>query len=864
MQSNDSIFSEPPVAEADKLILKCGFSPGDIVMLTAAVRDLHLCYPKRFLTDVRTLCPDLWENNPHITPLRDDDGSADVIDCRYPLINRCDTTPYHCLHGFAEFLSERLNVQIKLSAFGGDIHLAAQEKAWYSQVHEVTGEDTPFWIVSSGGKYDVTVKWWSPERYQRVIDYFRKKIVFVQVGQRGHHHPKIEGAIDLRGRTTLRELTRLVYHADGVLSPVTCLMHMAAAVEWKRNRQALRPCVVIAGGREPAHWEQYPGHQFIHTIGSLNCCAKSGCWRDRTTPLGDGDPRDQSHRLCLSVMNNLPRCLDLITVDEVVHRIETYYSGGALEYLTPQKWHKARRGIRATDDNPFDQLPLTVANARIACERAIRSIPEYPDRFAGRGIVICGGGCRYFTNAWACIKMLRQFGCELPVELWYLGVREMDAHMISLVKELGVECIDAFERRKEAPCRILGGWELKCFAILHSAFEEVMLLDADNVPVRNPEYLFDERQYRETGAVFWPDVSWSEGSKVIWRLLGMERPSHAEFESGQILVNKRTCWKALNLSLWLNENSDFFYRYLHGDKETFHLAFRKLNQPFVLVATPVQILPGTMCQHDLEGRRLFQHRNTDKWNLFARNPKVAGFWHEEDCRRHLVELQQRWSGRIGSALPQPRKVNAIYRRPLSISGGMVSSQGREEFQGRTLQNLSRTDWPGEPLLFVSDDGEGGNSEEQRLRTTLQPLSRFLDGTGDYLLYMEDALEFNRYLHHNVQRWLPILTRAVTLASLYNPGILEESCDVSLNAYVVRADHVSGSEAFLISRPTARYMAEHWLEAKGAPDVRMAKLAGRLTEPIYYHSPSLVQRVRTAAEKTAAFHQAVDFSPDWKS
>ena len=49
-----------------KLILLNFQSPGDIVMLTAAVRDLHQCCPGQFLTDVRTPCPSLWENNPHL------------------------------------------------------------------------------------------------------------------------------------------------------------------------------------------------------------------------------------------------------------------------------------------------------------------------------------------------------------------------------------------------------------------------------------------------------------------------------------------------------------------------------------------------------------------------------------------------------------------------------------------------------------------------------------------------------------------------------------------------------------------------------------------------------------------------------
>src|ERR1700736_1540911 len=39
-----------------RLILRNSLSPGDIVMLTAAVRDLHLSYPGQFLTDTRTPC----------------------------------------------------------------------------------------------------------------------------------------------------------------------------------------------------------------------------------------------------------------------------------------------------------------------------------------------------------------------------------------------------------------------------------------------------------------------------------------------------------------------------------------------------------------------------------------------------------------------------------------------------------------------------------------------------------------------------------------------------------------------------------------------------------------------------------------
>jgi ADP-heptose:LPS heptosyltransferase len=337
-----------------KLILRNRLSPGDIVMLTAAVRDLHQCYPGQFVTDVRTPCPELWDHNPYVSALDEGDPAVEVIDCEYPLINQSNQTPYHCLHGFIDFLNDRLKLQIKPTAFRGDIRVSDREKSWYSQVHELTGEDTPFWIVVAGGKFDITIKWWQAERYQQVMDHFRGKIQFVQVGERGHHHPKLEGVIDLRGKTDLRQLVRLIYHSQGVLCSVTASMHLAAAIEVKEGKPSNRPCVVIAGGREPVQWEAYPHHQFIHTIGQLSCCADGGCWRARTVALGDGNERDLPDRLCADVVGNLPRCMHLITPAEVIRRIESYFEGGVISYLTAQEAEAAAKGVAATRSNSFD------------------------------------------------------------------------------------------------------------------------------------------------------------------------------------------------------------------------------------------------------------------------------------------------------------------------------------------------------------------------------------------------------------------------------------------------------------------------------------------------------------------------------
>jgi ADP-heptose:LPS heptosyltransferase len=334
-----------------KLIFKNLQSPGDIVMLTAAVRDLHKCYPKQFATDVRTPCPHLWENNPYLTRLDEKAPNVRVLSCGYPLIHRSNQLPVHFLNGFIDFLNEQLKLQIHLSSFKGDIHLSKQEKTWMSQVQEIVGQDLPFWILVAGGKNDYTIKWWDPGRFQQVVNHFRGRILFVQVGEEGHPHPALNGVLDLRGKTDLRQFVRLVYHAQGVLCPVTLAMHLAAAVEVKGDRPKHRPCVVVAGGREPPHWEAYPHHQFIHTNGALLCCDSGGCWKSRTLPLGDGDPKDKPQHLCVDVVDALPRCMDMISATDVIRRIELYFNGHAINYLSNDQWRCAQPALAKSRAN---------------------------------------------------------------------------------------------------------------------------------------------------------------------------------------------------------------------------------------------------------------------------------------------------------------------------------------------------------------------------------------------------------------------------------------------------------------------------------------------------------------------------------
>jgi hypothetical protein len=314
--------------------------------------------------------------------------------------------------------------------------------------------------------------------------------------------------------------------------------------------------------------------------------------------------------------------------------------------------HAKQRPAPATPRAPTPgPAPTEAERYRALLEERVRTLRDEtePDGFHGRGIVVCAGGDLYFPPAWVCISLLRRHGCTLPIELWYRGGREMTDEAVALMARLGVACVDAYPVAREHGCTRLDSWETKAFAIAHSRFREVLYLDADNVPLANPEPLFDAAPYREHGALFWPDRYTGRGTqrewlrREAWSVCGVPYRVEPELESGQILVDRARSWAPLALALHLNEHSDYYYAFFYGDKDTFHLAWRRLGREYGLVPHGLVDLHGVMQQHDLQGRPLFQHRANDKWTISGSNRRIPGFRYEELCRAALAELRAHWT-----------------------------------------------------------------------------------------------------------------------------------------------------------------------------------------------------------------------------
>lgn len=152
---------------------------------------------------------------------------------------------------------------------------------------------------------------------------------------------------------------------------------------------------------------------------------------------------------------------------------------------------------------------------QLEAERFLSELGPYPGGFAGRGVVIVGGG-KYLPSAFVCARMLRQVGCRLPVQLWHLGDEEWDGRYDDLLRGHGVERVDATAHPAAAATRGLcpfpdaarhrgpvhPPFQLKSFAALHCPFEEVLVLDADVYPAADPTPLFDHPAVVAAGGLY--------------------------------------------------------------------------------------------------------------------------------------------------------------------------------------------------------------------------------------------------------------------------------------------------------------------------------------------------------------------------
>jgi hypothetical protein len=296
----------------------------------------------------------------------------------------------------------------------------------------------------------------------------------------------------------------------------------------------------------------------------------------------------------------------------------------------------------------------------------LSSLAPYPEStFSGCGIVICAGGAAYFTNAYVLIHVLRHhLRCVLPIEVWHLGKQEMSRSMARLLEELDVRVVDATQEMAARGAHFVDGWQLKPFAVMWCQFEQALLLDADQIPTRDPAPIFQWCEFGQTGAVLWPDLPDLLAENEIWEACGLASRRTMSVESGQLLIDKSRHWRALQVAFHLNERAHYYYAMLYGDKDTFLLAMLLTDSAFTLVPhRPMTDRGLCLYQRDFDGEPLFQHRTGSKWRYAGEQDHLPGFVGVDACDAALRVLKRKWNGLIIDA---PERSDAARRAELRL------------------------------------------------------------------------------------------------------------------------------------------------------------------------------------------------------
>lgn len=257
-----------------------------------------------------------------------------------------------------------------------------------------------------------------------------------------------------------------------------------------------------------------------------------------------------------------------------------------------------------------------------------------------RGVVMVGGG-RYSWLSYLSLLSLRDTGSNIPVEIFMptfedfekekefcnVILPELQASCVVVPDALGADVMLKWSPR-------ISSYQYKSLALMTSSFENVLLLDSDNIILSNPDEVFESQLYKENGMITWPDywqrtisphyydianVKVNEKKRVRYNRYPLQVDEKADSniaegeaadipfhdlegaipdlstESGQLMINKGTHGKTLLLSLYYNiYGPKLFYKLFslgeqgEGDKDTFVAAATVCKERFYQVKSFIQ------------------------------------------------------------------------------------------------------------------------------------------------------------------------------------------------------------------------------------------------------------------------------------
>ena len=288
---------------------------------------------------------------------------------------------------------------------------------------------------------------------------------------------------------------------------------------------------LLPGLRLPAQLEAYPLlHSRLHAF--LSRPVRSF---EAARPLNERRcPRDLSDRLVNPDQLNGDGAFWREAVDEALIRKKRVEM---VEYLV--------QVLDRGDDVVWDverEAKIQQAEDLVDVNPDIARRAPLPSTSAQRGFVSAAGNSDTTQRLLTLVRILRKhYHSTLPFQVWTFPdeLSPTSAEYIELTEELGATVHETTGLAKDP-----GAWknfQIKGLAITSSTFRELVYLDSDNIPLRDPSKLFDSARYleRDAKAAFWPDLSKDHVDNAIWRIIGDECSlDDWTFESGQIVIDK--------------------------------------------------------------------------------------------------------------------------------------------------------------------------------------------------------------------------------------------------------------------------------------------------------------------------------------
>jgi hypothetical protein len=259
---------------------------GDDLMCSTVLRELRK--RGKHSMAVVTRNPELFEKNPDVDKIiRQTDGRLNRLGRAGLPVVKLAHTGYDPARDLDLPPEEHVLIRMcQLAGVAGPVEL--RPYLFLTPQELATGKfgENQVAMQSSGlaGPFALHNREWYPQRFQELCAELRSDVRVVQVGSGADM--KLEGAIDLRGKTTLRQTAAVLANSLVFIGLSGFLMHLARSVDCRS--------VIIYGGREKPAITGYVANKNLYTqVRCAPCWLRNACEFNR-------------------------KCMDMISVEQVV------------------------------------------------------------------------------------------------------------------------------------------------------------------------------------------------------------------------------------------------------------------------------------------------------------------------------------------------------------------------------------------------------------------------------------------------------------------------------------------------------------------------------------------------------------------